>query len=74
MLTSYGTEKNDTGTVPPPRPTMVRSPTVRATATPSARVASAPTKSSTTSAPRPPVACRISSAASAPDSTVWSAP
>ena len=47
-------------------PTTVTSPSGRATCTASCIVASAPTTSSTTSAPRPPVASRISAAASSP--------
>ena len=63
ILTSYGCEKNDSGTVPPARPTIVTSASVRAAVRASSIVASVPTKSKSTSAPWPWVRSLTASAA-----------
>ena len=64
--TSYAGLKKLTGRDPPAIPASVMWPFGRVTAAASASVASAPTRSTTTSAPLPPVSSVISAAASSP--------
>lgn len=69
-----GRTPNPTGSRPPPIPTMVTSLSTEATAPAVFTVGSAPTKSRTTSAPRPPVSSRTFAAAFSSDSTASCAP